>query len=151
MIDFSDEVIIDAPRHRVWDLLNDSESLAGCIPGLSEVEVYDGGRAFGGKARLELGSRMLQFPARVAWVELNEPDDGRLRAWAAPAGFKIEGDGTLSVREQESGRTQLSWMVTVTIPASLAENPLIAQMARAFATRFIKGFFECVQTRLKNV
>lgn len=150
-MDFSDEVIIDVPRQRVWDLLNDSQSLAGCIPGLSEVEVYDGGSAFGGTAQLELGSRALRFPARVAWVERNVPDGGKLRASATLAGFQIEGDGTVSVREHDPGATRLSWMATVTIPESLADNPLLLQMARAFAARFVKGFFECVQSRLKSV
>lgn len=150
-MEFKDTVLLAAPRDRVWQTLNDPDEIGGCIPGLETVEVYDEGRAFGGQASIKVGSSALRFPARVAWIEQTAPSGGRLQASATLAGYEIEGQGAVTLDENGEGETTLSWEASVVIPDELAENPLMAQMARMFAGRFLKGFFECVEARLASV
>ena len=148
---FSDVVNIGAPRERVWTVLMDPYTIGPCVPGLTDVEVYDGGTSFGGQASIRMGSTALTFPTRVTWVEQNAPQGGRLLASAVLAGYEIEGRGNIVLAEGETGETALAWDAAVIMPAKLAENPIMVQMVRMFATRFIEGFFQCVQARLETV
>jgi len=150
-MNFSDMVTVGASRSRVWQVLSDAQAIGPCVPGLQEVEVYDDGLSFGGKAQIKVGSSTLSFPAHVAWIEQDAPNAGSLRATAALAGYEIEGHGTITLSEDEEGRTTLAWEANVVIPEKLAANALMVQMARLFATRFFQGFFQCVQSRLESV
>lgn len=148
---FNDTVVLAASRDRVWQALNNPQEIGRCIPGMESVEVYEEGRAFGGQASIKVGSSALTFPARLTWIEKNAPHGGRLKAAAVLAGHDFEGQGKVILDENEDGQTTLSWQVDVVVPDALANNPLTAQMARMFATRFLKGFFECVEAFLASV
>jgi carbon monoxide dehydrogenase subunit G len=148
---FSDEFMIELPRDEVWAVLRDPRALGACIPGLQDLEVSDGGNAFGGTAMLDLGATKFRVPAQVTWLEQNAPAGGRLQASATLAGYEIEGSGNVNLVERGPDRTQLSWEAQVTIPGPLADNPLMGQVARSFAARFIKSLFDCVQARLESV
>ncbi len=148
---FSNRMILTAPRERVWQALVDVQVVGPCVPGMQELEVYDGGRAFGGQTRIVMGSSSLSFPARVSWVEQNEPHGGRLEAAVTIAGYEIVGAGSVSLLPAQNDSTTLSWQADVLIPEKLAENALVKQMARMFAARFIEQFFHCLQQRLGDV
>lgn len=150
-MEFNDTILVAASRERVWQALSNPEEIGPCIPGLETVEIYDEGRAFGGQASVKLGSSALTFPARVAWIEREAPNGGRLQASARLAGYDIKGEGVVTLDENGKGETTLRWQADVVVPDELAENPLMAQMARMFAGRFLKGFFECVEARLASV
>ncbi len=147
---FSDVVMIGAPRERVWTVLVDPHAIGFCVPGLADVEIYDD-VSFGGQATLQMGSTALSFPTRVTWIEQNAPEGGCLLASAVIAGFEIEGRGNIVLAEGEAGETTLAWDATMAMPAKLSGNPIMVQMVRMFATRFIQGFFQCVQARLESV
>ena len=148
---FSDSVSVSAEIERVWDVLNDAQSIGSCIPGLEAVEIYEEGVSFGGTARVNLGTSALSFPARITWVEQNAPHGGRLQALVKLAGFEIEGYGNVALREAESAGTDIRWDAAVHMPEKLAGNPLMVQMARMFASRFIESFFQCLLVRLSAV
>lgn len=147
---FEDEVVIGSPREQVWAFLLDPYALGGCVPGLEEVKIFEPGRAFGGTARIAFGSLVVKFPARVEWLEQDELRGGRLRVLAQVAGHPLEGQGALELADESEG-TRLAWSARVTLPEALTENPFTAQMAQTVAVRFIKNFFECIKTSLKNV
>ena len=126
------------------------------MPGLESVEILEPGKAFGGTARVGVGSLEVEFPARVEWVEQHALEGGRLRALAEVAGYEIAGEGTLSLADAEATAdgppgTHVTWSATVVLPEALAQNPVSAQMVKTVAGRFIKNFFECIQTRLISV
>lgn len=151
-MDFEDEVIVTASRERVWAFLQDPHAMGKCVPGIEAVDIIEPGRAFGGKARIMFGSLEVEFPARVEWMEQEEMCGGRLRALAQVAGYLIEGQGTLALADAaQSPGTHVAWSASVSIPEDLARNPLTAQMGKAVAIRFIKTFFECIESRLENV
>jgi hypothetical protein len=151
-VHFEDEVVVAASREQVWAFLQDPHALGRCMPGLETVEVIEPGRAFGGQARIAFGTLEVEFPAQVEWLEREEMSKGRLRALADVAGHQFEGQGTLElVDAAEAPGTRVTWSASVTMPDALAENPLAAQMGKAVALRFIKGFFECIESRLKTV
>lgn len=147
----SDSAVLNAPRERVWETLIDPQAIGSCIPGLTEVEVYDDGRSFGGLASIKVGGSSLSFPARVTWVERDGPQGGRLRASAKLMGHEISGDGVVSLLSDELGKTIMDWQVDVTMPPGLAANAFVMKMAGAFATRFIQAFFQCVRAHLASV
>lgn len=147
----SDTVILDATPDRVWATLVDAHAIGSCIPGVQEVEIYDGGRSFGGEARINLGATSLSFPARATWIEQDAPYGGRLRASVTPMGHEISAVSTMRLQANGPGKTTMAWQVDVELPPELAGNVIVMQMAKPFAQRFIRAFFECVQTRLAPV
>ena len=132
-------------------MLDDPEAMGSCVPGMQEVEVFDGGLSFGGKARLKLGATSISFPARVSWLERTLPDGGRLRASATLMGYEIEGETAVWLKRDGGGGTIFSWQVDVAIPEQLASSAILLQVAHTLAARFVEDFFRCVKARLESV
>lgn len=150
-MEFADSMDLNAPCQKVWDTLSDAQTVGRCIPGLQTLEIYEEGRSFGGETRISVGSSSLKFPARVTWLEQNAPHGGRLQAVVTVAGYEIEGAGEVLLTELGNEGTRLSWEADVVMPEKLADNVLVKQMAKMFATRFIQDFFHCLQSRLASV
>jgi carbon monoxide dehydrogenase subunit G len=143
-------MFVAAPRQDVWTFLADAEKLSSCVRGLETAEIDADGLGFGGPATLALGNQALRFPARVAWLQQQPPEGGRLRAGAQVAGHEFSGEGTIQLTEAGSG-TEVQWHLDIILPSSLQENRVLAQMVHNVATMVLDAFFACVQERLREI
>lgn len=102
-----------------WRLISDVPRLSGCIPGVTDVQEIEPGRAYSATVSDKLGPFRLQLPVRITIAEREEPrrlaadlagNDGRAQARvqgrleatleAAGAGAKL----SLSMRLDVLGR-----------------------------------------------
>src|SRR5258708_9168692 len=77
---------IPAPRQRVWERLNDPESLKACIPGCETIEKVSD-TEFTAKVTAKAGPVNASFSGNVTLSDLDPP-----------AGYTITGEGTGGAR-----------------------------------------------------
>lgn len=72
-MEFSQEIIIDAPRQKVWDFIWNVEEFAGCIPGVTRVEQTDDSH-FNVRIEQKIGFLKAAFNLRTEIKEKREPE-----------------------------------------------------------------------------
>lgn len=136
---------IAAPRQRVWDALNDPDTLRQCIPGCQSLSQEPDGRL---KATVEvkIGPIGARFNGAVTLSEID-----------APNGYRITGEGQggtvghakggakVSLSDDGAG-TLLSYEVDAEVGGRLAQlgGPIIDATAKQLAGKFFKKFNEVV-------
>jgi uncharacterized protein len=119
-----DDFALDAPLDRVWEVLNDVELIAPCMPGFSLTEA-DGER-FRGTMKVKLGALTVQYDADVTIVER---DEAAHAVRMAIAGREHRGGG--SVRATVTSRLAASGTGTrVALSTDLQLTGRVAQMGR---------------------
>src|SRR5258708_22016191 len=82
---------IPAPRQRVWERLNDPETLKQCIPGCETIEKVSD-TEFTAKVVAKVGPVKASFSGKVTLTDLDPP-----------ARYTITGEGTGGVRRRFNG------------------------------------------------
>ena len=80
-MDMSGERRIDAPRARVWDALNNPETLRTSIPGCETLEKLEDG-SLKATASVKIGPISAKFAGKVQLLDLDPPNS-----------YRIEGEG----------------------------------------------------------
>src|SRR5216684_905271 len=108
---------IPAPRQRVWERLNDPETLKQCIPGCETIEKISD-TEFTAKVVARVGPVKASFSGKVTLTDLDPP-----------AGYTISGEGTGGVAgfakggakvtlEEDGGETVLRYGVQAQVGGS---------------------------------
>jgi carbon monoxide dehydrogenase subunit G len=132
---------IPAPRQRVWERLNDPETLKQCIPGCENIQrVSD--TEFTATLKAKVGPVSATFNGKVTLSDLDPP-----------AGYTITGEGTGGVAgfakggakvtlEEEGGETVLRYGAQGQVGGKLAQigSRLIDATARKMANDFFSRF-----------
>ncbi len=140
-MDMQGERRIPAPRQRVWERLNDPETLKICIPGCETIEKLSD-TEFTAKVVAKVGPVKASFSGKVTLSDLDPP-----------AGYTITGQGTGGVAgfargsatvalEEEGGETVLRYGVQAQVGGKLAQigSRLIDGVARKMADQFFSKF-----------
>lgn len=140
-MELSDQVIISAPRDRVWAALNDPAVLARCIDGvesLDRVETETGSR-FEGRMNARVGPVRATFAGHVTLTQVVPPESYVLvgEGKGGVAGF-AKGQATVHLAELASGATELRYTVQSSVGGKLAQlgARLIEGTAKGLATSF---------------
>lgn len=145
-MELADEIVINAPRDRVYAALNDTDVLKRCIPGcenlvrLSDTELES-------TVVLKIGPVKARFGGAVVLDNTGAPDSLSLsgQGTGGVAGFAKGGaDVTL---EEIDGRTTLRYTAKAEIGGKLAQlgSRLITATARKLADKFFQSFAEVMQ------
>lgn len=145
-MELADEIVINAPRDRVYAALNDTDVLKRCIPGcenlvrLSDTELES-------TVVLKIGPVKARFGGAVVLDNTGAPDSLSLsgQGTGGVAGFAKGGaDVTL---EEIDGRTTLRYTAKAEIGGKLAQlgSRLITATARKLAAKFFQSFAEVMQ------
>jgi carbon monoxide dehydrogenase subunit G len=140
-MDMTGEFRIPAPRQRVWEGLNDPETLKESIPGCQEIQKLSD-TEFAAKVVAKVGPVKATFNGKVTLSDL-----------APPSGYTIAGEGTggvagfakgsakVSLAEADGG-TVLSYVVQAHVGGKLAQigSRLIDATARKMAQDFFGKF-----------
>lgn len=144
-MELSDEIIINAPKDRVYAALNDPEILQQCIPGCEEL-IKHSDSALEAKVVLKVGPVKARFSGDV-----------QLDTTGAPDAFSLTGQGNGGAAGHAKGRadvtltaegqtTILRYQAKADIGGKLAQlgSRLIQSTAKKLAAKFFKSFADVV-------
>jgi uncharacterized protein len=136
---------IAAPRARVWEALNDPDTLRKCIPGCQslERETPDKLRAI---VEIKIGPIGARFNSVITLSEVRAPDSYTLLC-EGQGGTAGSAKATIKVQlSDESGATVLTFSVDADVGGRLAQlgGPLIDATAKHLATKFFRLLAEVI-------
>ncbi len=144
-MDLRDEILIPAPRDRVYAALNDAALLQRAIPGCEEL-VWQSDSELAAKVVLKIGPVKARFGGKVT---LDTTD--------APGGFSLAGEGAGGVAgfarggarvtlEDRGAETLLRYEARAEVGGKIAQlgSRLIAGTAKKLADQFFASFAAAV-------
>ncbi|MEJ6392600.1 carbon monoxide dehydrogenase subunit G [Gymnodinialimonas sp. 2305UL16-5] len=145
-MELSDEIIINAPKERVYAALNDPDILQHCIPGCEELTKL---------SETELTAKVV---LKVGPVKARFNGDVQLNTDGAPDAFSLTGQGNGGAAGHAKGgadvtltadgpdTTILRYAAKADIGGKLAQlgSRLVQSTARKLAAKFFKSFAEVV-------
>lgn len=151
-MDIKGEVVVNADRELVWELLNDPEVLQQCIPGCEEV-VQTADDEFSAKVVLKIGPVKAKFGGAVRLSDKVHPESYRIsgEGKGGIAGFAKGGaDVALSVVDEG---TKLSYSVDAQIGGKIAQlgSRLIDSTAKKLSAKFFDSFCEVAAERSGSI
>jgi carbon monoxide dehydrogenase subunit G len=148
-MDMTGERRIPAPRQRVWDALNDPETLKAAIPGCKSLE-KESDTDLKATAAIKIGPIAAQFTGRVQLLDLDPPNSYRI-AGEGQGGVAGFAKGGATVRLADDGPdTLLTYEVKAQVGGKIAQlgarliDATAKQMADAFFDRFSAAVAEPV-------
>ncbi|MFN3288005.1 MAG: CoxG family protein [Sphingomonadaceae bacterium] len=142
-MELNGEVLIAAPRARVWSALNDPALLARAIEGCEALEPA-GENRFEGVVAAKVGPVRARFGGTVELSNLDPPHGYTLsgEGKGGAAGF-ARGSADVRLEEADGGAsTLLTWTAKATVGGKLAQlgARLVEGAARAQAEKFFTAF-----------
>lgn len=140
-MDMTGEYRIAAPRARVWEALNDPETLKRCIAGCEELEKTSD-TEFSARVSTRVGPVSAKFTGTVRLSDV-DPPNGYTISGEGQGGVAGFARGGASVRLAEEGaETVLTYEANATVGGKLAQigSRLIDSTARKMADDFFGKF-----------
>jgi uncharacterized protein len=139
--------IIAAPRHIVWQHLNDPDTLRAVIPGCESLDAV-GDDGFEATVRQKIGPVRATFRGKVTLADICAPESYRIigEGSGGIAGF-AKGGADVRLAEVEGG-TELTFEAEAQLGGKLAQlgNRLVGGVAR----RVVDEFFDAFQTHVET-
>lgn len=145
-MEMTGEVRIPAPRARVWEALNDVETLKACIPGCEELlKLSD--TEMTAKVKQKIGPVSASFAGKITLSDLNPPESYSIigEGTGGVAGF-AKGGATVKLTEDGPAATVLAYQAKAQVGGKLAQlgGRLIDATAKAQADLFFSKFGQVV-------
>ena len=144
-MDMSGERLIEAPRTKVWEALNDPEILKACIPGCETIEKLSA-TEMKATAAVKLGPIAARFAGKVLLSDLDPPNGYTIsgEGQGGVAGF-AKGGAKVALLD-EAGVTRLTYEVKAQIGGKMAQlgARLIDSTAKQYAETFFTRFSDLV-------
>ena len=141
-MDLGGEHVVNAPRRRVWEALNDPAVLEACIPGLERLEKRSD-TEFAATVAARIGPVSARFQGTVQLSALDPPNGYRIGGEGAggAAGF-VKGGAHVRLADADGGATRLTWEADVQVGGKLAQvgSRLIGGTAKRLANEFFSAF-----------
>ena len=145
-MELQDEILINAPRQRVYDALNDPEVLKQCIPGCEEIE-KESDTELTAKVVLKVGPVKAKFSGKVVLEPIDPPAKFALSGEGSGgiAGF-AKGGAEVELVEQDDG-TLLKYSAKADVGGKLAQlgSRLIVSTSQKLSRSFFEKFAETVE------
>jgi carbon monoxide dehydrogenase subunit G len=140
-MDMSGERRIEASRARVWDALNDPETLRTSIPGCETLEKLDDG-SLKATASVKIGPIAAKFAGKVQLLDLDPPNSYRIEGEGQGGVAGFAKGGAVVRLKADGAATILSYEVKAQVGGKIAQlgarliDATAKQMADAFFDRF---------------
>jgi carbon monoxide dehydrogenase subunit G len=141
----SAEQTIAAPRHVVWQGLNDPEILKRCVPGCEVLERV-GDDELLAEVVAKVGPVKARFKGRLQLSDMDPPRSYRIAGEGQGGAAGFAKGGAVVVLEEAGEKTILRYDVTASVGGKLAQigSRLIDAAARKFAEDFFARFSAAV-------
>jgi carbon monoxide dehydrogenase subunit G len=144
-MELNGEVMIEAPRERVWEALNDPVALQACIPGCEEV-VDESPTVRRARVMVKVGPVRARFNGRVTLSEI-EPPERCVMSFEGSGGAAGMASGHSKVElHEESAGTRLTYTVKASVGGKLGQ--IGGRMMDASAKQLADQFFQALRARM---
>ncbi|MGE0667652.1 MAG: carbon monoxide dehydrogenase subunit G [Sphingomonadales bacterium] len=144
-MDMNGEYRIPAPRQRVWEALNDPNTLGRCIPGCESIR-KTGENAMSAVVQAKVGPVSARFTGEVTLEDIDPPNGYTIRGEGkgGVAGF-AKGTAKVALSDDGDG-TLLTYKVDAQVGGKLAQvgARLVAGTVKKMADEFFGTFSEIV-------
>jgi len=134
-MELAGERLIEAPREKIWDALNDAEILKACISGCESIEKISD-TSFRAAVAVKLGPFEARFTGNFLLSDLDPPN-----------GYTISGEGqggvagsvkgsTKVTLSNAAGGTHLSYRLEASAEGKISQTGLADSAAREYAETF---------------
>jgi carbon monoxide dehydrogenase subunit G len=139
-MEMAGEVIIPAPRERVWEGLNDTEILRQAIPGCEKIEKLSD-TEMTATVVAKVGPVKASFQGKVTLSDIDEPNGYRISGEGKGGVGFAKGGASVKLSDAEGG-TRLSYKVDAQVGGKLAQlgSRLIDGTAKSLANDFFTRF-----------
>lgn len=145
-MELNDEIIINAPKDRVYAALNDPEILQQCIPGCEEL-IKNSDTELEAKVVLKVGPVKARFSGEVQLDTTGAPNAFSLTGQGnGGAAGHAKGGADVTLTANDDGTTTLRYDAKADIGGKLAQlgSRLIQSTAKKLAAKFFKSFADVV-------
>ena len=145
------EFTVPVPVERTWEILNDVEGIAPCMPGavVDEVRTGDGGKVeVDGRVKVKLGPIQVTYRGTATFLEV---DPGGRRLVVKAAGKETRGSGTANATIT-AVLTDKGDSTSVAVTTDLAITGKPAQFARGVmvdvSNKLLGQFVDCLSAKI---
>ena len=140
-MEMTGEVTIPAPRQRVWEGLNDPETLRQAIPGCEKIDKISD-TELTATVTAKVGPVKASFQGKVTLSDIDEPNGYRISGEGKGGVGFAKGGATVKLADAEGGGTKLSYTVDAQVGGKLAQlgSRLIDGTAKSLANDFFGRF-----------
>ena len=140
-MDLSDEILIPAPRDKVYAALNDTAVLKDCIPGCEELE-RTSANELTAKVVLKVGPVKAKFSGDVTLDPTGAPERFSLSGKGSGGAAGFAKGGADVVLEDRGEETLLRYEARADIGGKLAQlgNRLVQSTSKKLAAQFFEKF-----------
>lgn len=142
------EVVIRAPRKKVWDFLTDPNQIGQCVPGVEKIEVIEPLKKYRGVVSVGLGSVKARFNGEVDILELDEPDRAKLKAHGTATGSAADAISEMSLSDAPNNATLVQWTADINVSGQLAS--LVSRLMVPVSQKLAGVFYDEVRKRIEK-
>ncbi len=142
--------VLDAPLQRAWAFLNEPQEVGRCLPGCHAVDVIAPGQ-YKASVGLKVGPIKAGFDVQVDTTEERAPHYAsyRMRGSDTEGGSKISADCTLSLKDLEGRRTEVTYTSKVNIVGRLGK--FAGGVMQTFADGINDQFVAALGQRIREI
>ncbi len=140
-LELKDDILIAAPRDRVYAALNDTATLQRAIPGCEEL-IRHSETDLEAKVVLKIGPVKARFAGKVTLDQTGAPGSFSLRGEGSGGVAGFAKGGAVVTLEDRGAETLLSYNASADVGGKIAQlgSRLIAGTARKLADQFFTAF-----------
>lgn len=142
------DVIIHAPRKKVWDFLTDPNQIGQCVPGVEKIETIEPLKKYHGVVSVGLGSVKARFTGDVDVLELDEPNHAKLKAHGTATGSAADAISAMSLSDGPDNSTLLQWTADINVSGQLAS--LVSRLMVPVSQKLAGVFYDEVRRRIEK-
>jgi uncharacterized protein len=144
-LDLQDEILIPAPRDRVYAALNDTATLQASIPGCEEL-IRTSETELEAKVVLKIGPVKARFAGKVTLDQTGAPGSFTLKGEGQGGVAGFAKGGAVVTLEDRGAETLLTYTASADVGGKIAQlgSRLIAGTAKKLADQFFNSFAAAV-------
>lgn len=142
------DVIIHAPRKKVWDFLTDPNQIGQCVPGVEKIETIEDLKRYHGVVSVGLGSVKARFSGEVEILELDEPNRAKLKAHGTATGSAADAVSEMILSDAPDNSTLVNWTADINVSGQLTS--LVSRLMIPVSQKLASAFYDEIRKRIEN-
>ena len=142
------DVLIRAPRKRVWDFLTDPNQIGQCAPGVEKIEEIEPLKRYRGVVSVGLGSVKARFSGEVEILELDEPNRAKLKAHGTATGSAADVVSEMMLSDAPDNSTLVHWTADINVSGQLTS--LVSRLMVPVSQKLAGVFYDEVRRRIET-